>query len=52
MTWHDIVYDEDRGGPRDSNNLLSFPSDGDFFKRTQGALPWRTYDEQWNILTD
>ena len=36
----DAAWDEDRGGPPDSRNMISFPSAGDFYKATKRALPW------------
>ena len=40
MPPHDLEFDEDRGGARNSANLLSLPKDGAFFKATAQALPW------------
>ena len=40
MTDLDAAWDEDRGGPTDSRNLISFPTGGDFYKATKAALPW------------
>ena len=37
---HDMNWNEDRGGPRDPKNLLSFPSDGRFCRATAEALLW------------
>ena len=41
-TPHDMMWDEDRPspGPRDRNNYLSFPEDGEFYLATDRALPW------------
>ena len=36
----DVGFDEDRGGPRNKNNYLSFPVDGLVFKSTKDILPW------------
>lgn len=40
MTTHDAAWDEDRGGNQGPDNLLSFPSDGEFYKATKKAIPW------------
>ena len=39
-TTHEAEYDEDRGGPRNEHNYLSFPGDGALVKATRGVLPW------------
>ena len=39
---HDGEYDEDRGGPRDCHNYLSFPGDGPVFQATVKVWPWKT----------
>ena len=41
-TPHDMMWDEDRPspGPRNKNNYLSLPDDGDFYMATDRALPW------------
>ena len=36
----DVGFDEDRGGPRNKNNYLSFPVDGLVFKSTKAIFPW------------
>ena len=36
----DVGFDEDRGGPRDKNNYLSFPVGGLVFKSTKTIFPW------------
>ena len=36
----DMVWDEDRGGPRNHLNLLSCPKDEPFVKATRDILPW------------
>ena len=41
MTTHDACWDEDRGGGRRSENLVSFPRGGDFYRATEHALPWQ-----------
>ena len=40
MSGHDAEWDEDRGGPRNPNNLISFPKDGPFHTSTAKVLPW------------
>ena len=37
----DIMFDEDRGGPRDANNLISFPEGGMVHKSTIDAWAWQ-----------
>ena len=39
---HEGEYDEDRGGPRNANNYLSFTSAGVIFKATKGVWHWET----------
>ena len=41
MSGHDAAWDEDRGGPRDPLNLISFPMDGNLHKSTKKVLEWR-----------
>ena len=38
MSGHDAAWDEDRGGPRDPLNLISFPMDGNLHKSTKKVL--------------
>ena len=37
---HDMMWDEDRGGPRTEFNLVSFPRNGTVHKATIKAMPW------------
>ena len=37
----DMAWDEDRGGPRHADNLVSFPEDGEFYLSTKNVLDWR-----------
>ena len=37
----DMAWDEDRGGPRHADNLVSFPQDGQFYLSTKNVLDWR-----------
>ena len=40
MPTQNIEWDEDRGGPRDPLNLISFPTDSQFYKSTKDVLEW------------
>ena len=40
-TKHDGEWDENRGGPRHPNNLVSFPSDGLVHSATKNVWPWQ-----------
>ena len=40
-TKHDGEWDEDRGGPRHPNNLVSFPSEGLVHSATKNIWPWQ-----------
>ena len=40
MPTQDIAWDEDRGGPLNPSNLISFPKDGPFHTSTAKVLPW------------
>ena len=37
---HDMMWDEDRGGPRTEFNLVSFPRDGAMHRATAKAIVW------------
>ena len=37
---HGAEYDEDRAGPRDGNNYVSFPKHGVVHKATKKVWPW------------
>ena len=41
MPTQDIAWDEDRGGPRDPLNLISFPDGGQFHQSTKKILEWK-----------
>ena len=41
MPTQDIAWDEDRGGPRDPLNLISFPDGGQFHQSTKNILEWK-----------
>ena len=40
MTSHGVEWDEDRGGPRNPENLISFPKDGMVHQSTVNVIPW------------
>ena len=40
MAGADIIFDEDRGGPRHPSNYLSLPVDGLVHQSTKYILPW------------
>jgi hypothetical protein len=40
MTSHEAEWDEDRGGPRNPENLISFPKDGMVHQSTVNVIPW------------
>ena len=40
MPTQNIEWDEDRGGPRDPLNMISFPTDSQFYKSTKDVLEW------------
>ena len=37
---HDMMWDEDRGGPRTEFNLVSIPKDGDMHRAMSKAINW------------
>ena len=41
MSDDQIEWDEDRGGARSPNNLLSYPITHQFYRATRRALPWQ-----------
>ena len=38
---HDAAFDEDRGGPREPQNMISFPTNWDVHKSTKEVWPWQ-----------
>ena len=48
---HDAQWDEDRGGDRHPHNLISFPTDGDFYKATKNILWWSACERDADATT-
>ena len=49
MTTHDVVWDEDRNGPRTSNNFLSVPKEGMIHRAMKKVLPWQDSSHELGI---